>query len=926
MTFLAPSFLWLLPLVGVPFLLHLLNKRPPKLITFSHIKWIQDAHRKRMPKKKLKDILLLIARACALLALILFFARPVIRQGKLIGGQDDNSTLIVLLDVSASMGAVEEGRSSLGRSVTNLKDMLREMPPSARVGLVAYSDRVESEFAPTADRSKILSFLDGLDTVPRPTAIKPALDLAYVMLSRQSKTKKSVLVLTDNQEPQWSALMNGGATIEQFDPTVSVLIWEVGRGQTNHGVTTVSLQLTEEGTLKGGWGLQKSKQERGDVTWQLKLNGGIVGQGSVANVKPGEVLPLEARLPQGGAYSGSLDLAPDSAAFDNTFYVAGRIPKGYRVLVVEGETGLAPSDSESYYLKLALESPRDPRLELMRVVSAETFAPEMLSGTNVLVLANVGNLKGAEDAVNAWTQNGGHLLLTAGSRWQDSRASLGFFRTRAVSSSAQSVAAPQNPAELGLSGAGFEWSSVKVQKYLPVDGIPDADKLLSLGNGDPLLIKKQAGRGSVYFFTSSIDRAWNNLPSKPIYAPLMRELLSRLADPFGEASLLQGLVDQPFELRLPADITTVSVIGPDGTSTAARVDAQGRLRIPPVTKPGLYRVGTSRKDADLTFAVNIDRLSEEGNFERPTEMELEAIFPNAYLQVISPETKSEAFVSGALEGVDATPKLLFLLILFLLIETIVGWPAFAKRAAIAGVFLLSASAWQAWSAEGNRFVYTQLRHSGNWDPYPNAHEGLFEMITSMTNIPLVKGRRVVDLSSSELFDAPSIIVKGNSALTFTAKEKSRLKQYIDRGGLVFFDDTLADAKGPFAESVRAIMRELYPGQPLEKLGLDHAVFRSFFLLRSVAGRRVSQKHLEGLNVGGQGGGEGRTAVIYCANDLLGSWVKDTFGHYIYSCEPGGEPQRWEAFKLSLNIVYFSLTGTYKKDAIHQPFIERKLGL
>ncbi len=923
MTFLAPSFLWLLPLVGVPLLLHLLNKRPPKLVTFSHIKWIQDAHRKRMPKKNLKDFLLMLMRMLILLALILFFARPVIRQGKLIGGQDDNSTLIVLLDVSASMGAVAEGRSALQKASTNLRDMLREMPPSARVGLVAYSDRVETEFAPTADRSKILSFLDDLEVVPRPTAIKPALDIAYVMLSRQSKTKKSLLVLTDNQETQWTALTKGGGTIEQFDPTVSVLVWEVGQGKPNHGVSSVGLQLTEEGTLKGGWSLHKSKQERSAVTWQLKLNGGIVGQGSVDSVKPGESLPLEARLPKGGAYSGSLDLAPDAAAFDNTFYVAGRIPKGFRVLVVEGETGLAPSDSESYYLKLALESPRDPRLELMRVVSVEAFTPEMLSGYDVLVLANVGNLKGAEDAVNAWTQNGGHLLLTAGSRWQDSRATLGLFRTRVAAATAQTIRAPLNPKELGLTGTDFEWSSVKVQKYLPVDGVADADKLLALSNGDPLLIKKNAGRGTVYLFTSSIDRAWNNLPSKPIYAPLMRELLSRLADPVGEASLLQGVVDQPFELLLPADITTVSVIGPDGTSTAARVDAQGRLRIPPVSQPGLYRVGTSRKEADLTFAVNIDRLAEEGNFERPSAGELEAIFPNAYVQLIAPDTKSEAFVSGALEGVDATPKLLFLIILFLIVETILGLPLMRKTTF--ACVLLSLLVVPASSGEGNRFVYTQLKHSGNWDPYPQAHEGLFEMITSMTNIPLVKERRIVDLSSAQLFDAPSIFVKGNSALTFTAKEKSRLKQYIDRGGFVFFDDSLADAKGPFAESVRSIMRELYPGQPMEKLGLDHAVFRSFFLLRAVAGRRIAQKYLEGLNVGGQGGGEGRTAVIYCANDLLGAWVKDTFGQYVYSCEPGGEPQRWEAFKLTLNVVYFSLTGTYKKDAIHQPFIERKLG-
>lgn len=922
MTFLSPAFLWLLPVVVTPLILHLLNKRPPKLVTFSHIKWIHDAHRKRMPKKNLKDFLLMLMRMLILLSLVLFFARPVIRQGKLIGGQDDNSTLIVLVDVSASMGAVEQGRSALQKSAANLKDMLREMPPSVRLGLLAYSDRVEKEFAPTTDRSKVLSFLDDLTVVPRPTDIKPALDLSYVMLSRQSKTKKSILILSDNQESQWRAFLQGGAAIDQFDPTVSVIIWEAGRDSANHGASNVSLQLTEEGTLKGGWTLNRS-HERGAVPWMLKLNGNIVGQGSIDNSKTDESLPLEARLPKGGAYSGSLDLGPDAAAFDNTYYLAGRIPEGYRVLVVEGETGLAPSDSETYYLKLALESPRDPRLEQMRVVPAENFLPDSLSSYDVLVLANVANLKGNEDAVKAWVDNGGNVLFTAGSHWQDSRATLGLFSTRPMVASLQQIKPPEESQTLGLNG-DFQWADIKIQKYMPVEMRDDVTALLSLTNGDPLLVKKRVGRGSAMCLASSIDRAWNNLPSKPVFSPLMRELLSRLADPVGEQSLLQGVVDSPFELRLPLGIENVSVVGPDGTSTAVRVDSQGKLRVPPVSQPGLYRVLTNRKTADVTFAVNIDRLVDEGNFERVSEGKLNSVFPKAYVQIISADTRSESFVANALEGVDATPKLLVLIILFLLVETILGWPLVRKTAFACVLVFFSLNMVSA--TEGNRFVLTQLKYDGNWDPYPTAHEGLFDMITQMTNIPLVRARRVVELSSPELYDTPSLLVKGNSAVNFSAKEKSRLKQYIDRGGFVFFDDTLADAKGPFGQSVRTLMKELYPEQPLSKLSTDHAVFRSFFLLRGVAGRRVSEKYLEGVSLGGQNGGEGRTAVIYSPNDVMGAWVKDNLGQYVYSCEPGGEPQRWESFKLMLNIVYFSLTGTYKKDAIHQPFIERKLGL
>ena len=68
----------------------------------------------------------------------------------------------------------------------------------------------------------------------------------------------------------------------------------------------------------------------------------------------------------------------------------------------------------------------------------------------------------------------------------------------------------------------------------------------------------------------------------------------------------------------------------------------------------------------------------------------------------------------------------------------------------------------------------------------------------------------------------------------------------------------------------------------------------------------------------------RLAAVFCANDLHGPWVRDPLGKDVYDCEPGGETQRREAFKLMINVIIYSLTGSYKTDAVHQPFLEKKL--
>ncbi|MFN0117326.1 MAG: DUF4159 domain-containing protein [Elusimicrobiota bacterium] len=226
---------------------------------------------------------------------------------------------------------------------------------------------------------------------------------------------------------------------------------------------------------------------------------------------------------------------------------------------------------------------------------------------------------------------------------------------------------------------------------------------------------------------------------------------------------------------------------------------------------------------------------------------------------------------------------------------------------------------------GNEFVFTQLKHDGIWDPYPGISSRIMGMVKKMTNIPFSVDRKVVTLSDPDLFESSFLVVSGSGALAFNPEEKKNLKLFIDRGGLVFFDDTLAEPKGAFSRSVRSILKDLYPDRSFVSLSSDHPLFRSFFLLKNGAGRKMSQKYLEGIEVESGLGGESRTAVVYSGNDLLGSWMRDNLGQYTYECVPGGEFQRWESLKLTINLIYFSLTGTYKRDAIHQPFIERKLG-
>ena len=53
--------------------------------------------------------------------------------------------------------------------------------------------------------------------------------------------------------------------------------------------------------------------------------------------------------------------------------------------------------------------------------------------------------------------------------------------------------------------------------------------LISLANGDPLMVEQKVGQGRVIFVTTGADRDWSDLPLKTAYLPMVQALANYLA-------------------------------------------------------------------------------------------------------------------------------------------------------------------------------------------------------------------------------------------------------------------------------------------------------------------------------------------------------------------------------------------------------------
>ena len=93
---------------------------------------------------------------------------------------------------------------------------------------------------------------------------------------------------------------------------------------------------------------------------------------------------------------------------------------------------------------------------------------------------------------------------------------------------------------------------------------------MRLGNGDPLLVEHQVGKGRVLVFASSLDNVWNDLPVTSVYVPFVAETVRYLTG--AEAARGEALLGEVLELgRRRGSGSAVQVLDPAGRASVESV-------------------------------------------------------------------------------------------------------------------------------------------------------------------------------------------------------------------------------------------------------------------------------------------------------------------------------------------------------------------
>lgn len=171
---------------------------------------------------------------------------------------------------------------------------------------------------------------------------------------------------------------------------------------------------------------------------------------------------------------------------------------------------------------------------------------------------------------------------------------------------------------------------------------------------------------------------------------------------------------------------------------------------------------------------------------------------------------------------------------------------------------------------------------------------------------------------SELWRYSCVIVSMTGTYpNWTAADHEKIRAYLERGGLLIFDDPTAVANSSFFKWANLQMGKILPGRDFKTVEKESVLFRTYYLLEEVSGRRLTSPHLKGVRL------DDRWVAVFSTNDLLGASYRLKSGDFGFSVSPYGSVQRTLAERLFLNLSMYSVAVDYKDDAIHLPHILKR---
>lgn len=604
MVFTYPWFLLCLFATAIPVVIHLFELRRPQRVFFTNVEFIREVKLIAAKQRKLKHLLVLLARVGFIIFLVLLFAQPFIPAKD--QGDNNGGAVSILLDQSASMQqAAKSGESAFEVALKEAEELPLAFPPTSRFALLGQRE--------TSTAAAYRATIQQLQPSGQFRGIAQMLRLAQTGLG---SNRGAVFVFSDFQK---NDAIN--QAIESIDTAKQVYLVPVA-GEAGSNVFVDSVWLDDAFIRTNVDALLRIRLRNGgdkqvnNCPVKLFVGNKQVGAFQAAiPAKQSIVTAVRVRLVGTETQACRVEVEDVPVEFDNIYYFM--LQPSTRIKVLEIATN---SSLDKLYGNEPLFSYQHVRPQLTDY--------RAIADANLIVLREAESLSsGLQQSLRQAAQRGATVVVVPSASKQAQVAyntlfrELGIGRIQWEANAAGVTPALRDIAEPSKQNSFFR--DVFAAKNRPAS-MPKAapvlrwarsgTDVLQLRDGDGFLAAFPSGKGSVYLFSSPFNQAYSDFTQHALFVPVMYRLAMQSHQQV--QPLAYQLSEQTFRVNLPEQLpatanreTVYRLRHDSATYIPAQRVQDGRLvmDVPPgMQEPGYYELLRGEKLISK-LAFNFDK-------------------------------------------------------------------------------------------------------------------------------------------------------------------------------------------------------------------------------------------------------------------------------------------------------------------------------
>ncbi len=679
MTFLAPTALIFLFGIGIPVLVHILNRFKVKKVNFSSIRFLKSMENNSIRSVKFKKWILLLLRIGIVSALVFMLSRPV-TKGFVPGwlSTEIDSRLLIVIDNSSSMNSYVDGKILLDIAKETAKKLLESYEQNTTVS-IAQTCPPKILFSGKKSNENKKAVIDQIKSTQNYDNLWFNVDSLVTTLNLIEPVRECILL---------SDFQTKSDFVDSLSKNWKYYLINVGEVKNNLSINRLDvlsrIKVLDQ-LLKIKTTINNSNQiESKNIPINLLFDDDRVGQViSDFESRTNKDFIFQAYPNKKGMLRGSVRLPGDDYLDDNIWHLCTPILNKINCLIIG-------SSEQDYNIFDLVINAIDPNKQLINLELRKQPILNRLfiDDIDILIVHNSEAItETAFNELDIFLKNGGGLIWFSGGIesdpiYQKYFSNLSFpVATRKIHSKSGSynVLMPTIDDHILEDLNVRKLSNELPEVYNYIKHIPKVKQKvhLELNNGDPFLIDFDRGSGKVFYFTSLLNLNWNDLTLRGLLIPLMHKLL--ILGGTDEVNSSPVLVGEPKWIMLNGDEVRNEweVEAPSGISNLIVPDfTKESLKITYTDELGIYSVYKNKK-LFTSFATELH--PNEIVSKQISADEVEILFSGLEYKFITASNDLINVFNEIRHGKSLWKIFLIFALILFLFETWVGRPTFKNN-------------------------------------------------------------------------------------------------------------------------------------------------------------------------------------------------------------------------------------------------------